>query len=450
MADDSVTPECAASAARDIVARLQEQGHVAYWAGGCVRDRLLDRTPTDYDIATDALPEDVIALFPGALEVGRAFGVLIVQHAGCDIEVATFREEGGYEDGRHPDVVTFSTEARDDAKRRDFTVNAMFYDPVSDTLHDFVGGQQDLADGIIRCVGVAADRFRDDHLRMLRAVRFATRFGFELHADTRDAIRRQASHITRISPERIREELTRILMEAQRAGDALALLDTLGLLEHILPEVSALKEQAQPPQYHPEGDVFTHVVLMLNTMAARSPTLIFAVLFHDIGKPATAEFRDGRIRFNGHAEIGADMAVDIMKRLRFSRQMIEDVKHCVQRHMRFIDVSNMRKSTLRRLIGADIFDAELELHRLDCLSSHGMLDNYHFLQQYRADMQAEPVLPKPWVNGRDILALGIPEGPAIGEWHRRAYDQQLEGSVDSREALLKWLEAELASDAEPH
>ena len=291
MADAPSTPLCITSAAHDVVARLQAHGHVAYWAGGCVRDRLLGRTPTDYDIATDALPENVIALFPGALEVGRAFGVLIVQHLGHDIEVATFRVEGGYEDGRHPDVVAFSKDARADAKRRDFTINAMFYDPVADALHDFVEGQQDLAKGVIRCVGVATERFHDDHLRMLRAVRFATRFEFQLHAETRAAIQQHAAHIARISPERVREELTRTLMEAQRPGDALALLDELGLLVHIVPEVCALKEQEQPPEFHPEGDVFTHVVMMLNAMQERSPTVIYAVLFHDIGKPATAEFR---------------------------------------------------------------------------------------------------------------------------------------------------------------
>ncbi len=435
-----------AKAARDVVARLQTQGHVTYWAGGCVRDRLLNLEPADYDIATAATPEEVISLFPGALEVGRAFGVLIVQQGGFDIEVATFREEGGYEDGRHPDFVSFSTDARDDALRRDFTINAMFYDPIADTLHDFVEGQQDVTRRLIRCVGRAADRFRDDHLRMMRAVRFATRFGFQLTAETRAAIQQHATHITRISPERIREELTRTMMEAQRAGDALALLDDLGLLGQILPEVSALKEQEQPPQFHPEGDVLTHVIMMLNTMEVRSPTVIYAVLFHDIAKPATAEFSKGRIRFNGHAELGADMAADIMKRLRFSRQMIEDVGNCVRRHMRFIDVPNMRRSTLRRMVGADIIDAELELHRLDCLSSHGMLDNYEFLQKYRADMAAEPVLPAPWVTGRDIMALGIPEGRAIGEWHRRAYDQQLEGNVDSREALLAWLKEALTNE----
>ena len=439
----TTTPE---SAARFVTERLQQNGHVATFAGGCVRDRLLAKQPTDFDIATDALPERVVELFPRALEVGKAFGVIIVQHDGHNIEVATFRLEGGYEDGRHPEHVSFSTNIEDDAHRRDFTINAMFYDPVADKVLDFVHGRDDLEKRIIRCVGKAEERFGDDHLRMLRAVRFASRFEFTLDAETHEAIQTHAAQIQRISPERIREELTRTFMQAQRAGDALTLLDDVGLLAHVLPEVAALKGTEQPPQYHPEGDVFKHVVLMLNTMDERTPELIYAVLFHDIGKPATAEFSDGRIRFNGHAELGETMAQTIMRRLRFSNQMIDDVAACVLRHMRFIDVQKMRKAKLRRMIGAPVFPTELELHRLDCLSSHGMLDNFDFLTTYRADMLAEPVLPKPWITGRDILGLDVKEGPDVGKWHRLAYDQQLDGVITSREALLSWLADAIATE----
>ncbi len=296
-------------------------------------------------------------------------------------------------------------------------------------------------------MGDPVRRFEDDHLRLLRAVRFATTLDFRLHPDTLAAVRHCAPALERISMERIRDEFTRTLLEAPKAGQALRLLDDLGLLEIFLPEVSALKHQEQPAEFHPEGDVFSHVVLMLDLMGEeRTPELVYSVLMHDIAKPATASLDGDRWRFNGHAELGADMAESILTRLRLPGRVIASAVHSTRNHMRFIDVQKMRTSTLRRMLGSGFFDNELALHRLDCLASHGMLDNFDFLTDYLARMRAEPVLPPPWVSGRDILALGIPEGPEVGRRHRQAYDAQLEGRVATREALLEWLRAEIDGD----
>ncbi len=425
-------------AATAVVQHLQHAGHTTYWAGGCVRDRLLGLAALDYDIATDALPDQVLKHFPGATAVGKSFGVVIVPWDTWTFEVATFRQDHDYRDGRHPSRITFVT-PEEDASRRDFTINAMFYDPINERLHDFVGGQDDIAARVVRCVGDANQRFKEDHLRILRAVRFATRFSFSLHADTEDAIRRHAQSVAAISVERIQTELTRTLMEAQHPGQAILIMEALGILNVILPEVSALRKQEQPPEYHPEGDVLIHTTMMLDAMQWRDPTLAYVALFHDLGKPVTATLDGERIRFNCHAERGAEIAETILKRYRFPTRFIADVTHCVRNHMHFIDAKHMRRSTLRRLMGAPTFLTELELQRLDCEASHGLLDIYDFLKAARAQMAAEPVLPPPWVNGRDILALGIAKGPAIGKWLRKAYDAQLEGGIESREDLLKWL-----------
>lgn len=425
-------------AALAVVRRLQNAGHTAYWAGGCVRDRLLNRIPRDYDIATDALPEKVMTLFPKACTVGKHFGVVIIPFEGFQIETATFRTDHGSIDGRHPESVTFST-APDDAARRDFTINAMFYDPIKDVVLDYAGGRNDLDHRLVRCVGDPSRRFAEDHLRMLRAVRFASTLDFHLDPATATAISLAASNLERISTERIRDEFTRTLMEAKRPGQALRLLDDLGLLPVFLPEVSALKKQDQPPQFHPEGDVFTHTALMLDAMEERSESLVYAILMHDIGKPATA-FHDGtRWRFHGHAEKGATMAQTILRRLRLPLRVIEDVTACVGRHMRFMDVQNMRRSTLRRLMGSSRFSLELELHRLDCLASNGLMDNYTFLVEARQAMREEPVLPPPWITGKDLIDLGMKPGKAIGKLLKAAYDHQLEGTMPDRETLLEWV-----------
>ncbi len=431
-------------AARRLVQTLQQNGHETYWAGGCVRDALLGRTPVDYDIATSALPETVVKIFPRSAEVGRSFGVVTVPFDGCIFEVATFRADHGSSDGRHPDAITFTT-AEEDAQRRDFTVNAMFFDPVNQSLHDFVGGQADLQAHRIRCVGSPEKRFREDHLRMLRAVRFAQRLAFDLDPHTAEAIRDQAPSLASISTERIRDEFTRTLLEAVHPGQALWMLENLGLLPVFLPEVSALKHQPQPPDFHPEGDVFTHTAIMLDDMQVRTPTILFAVLLHDIAKPATATYDGTRIRFHGHAALGADMARDILLRLRVPNRIIEEVCHCVRGHMRFMEVKKMRRSTLRKMLGHPQFEAELELHRLDCRACHGLLDNYTFARDAFESFSHEPVLPEPWIRGHDLIQLGVKPGPKLGKLLQRAYDLQLEGSIPNREKLLQFLRDKFVS-----
>jgi len=437
-----VQPVPQREAAVDIVVRLQQSGYIAYWAGGCVRDRLLGIEPIDYDIATNATPDQVQALFPAATAVGKSFGVVVAPWCGNTFEVATFRQDHAYRDGRRPSHVSFVT-PQEDATRRDFTINAMFYDPVADQLHDFVDGQRDIAGGVIRCVGDAGRRFAEDHLRMLRAARFAARFGFSIHPDTSRAICEQAPAVAAISPERIRDELTRILMESKKAGQALLLLETLELLGVILPEVAAMRGQEQPPQFHPEGDVLTHTAMMLDGMTYRDETLAYAALLHDVGKPPTASHDGTRIRFNCHAERGADIARDIMTRLRFPTRTTEAVTFCIRNHMRFSSVKEMKRSTLRRLVGAPTFPIELELHRLDCMASHGMLDLHAFLQTVQEEMAQEPILPEPWISGHDVLACGVSAGPEVGDWLRIAYDAQLEGLYTDREELLEWFRQQI-------
>lgn len=430
--------------AAEVCRTLQAAGYEALLAGGCVRDRLLGRDPKDYDVATSATPDQVEALFPCTVDVGRSFGVIRVLIQKQDIEVATFREDAMSSDGRHPDHVTFST-AEADAQRRDFTINGMFYDPERHQLIDYVHGQADAQAGILRAIGVAEDRFEEDYLRLLRAARFAATLTFIIDENTRSAIVKQSGHILAISPERIEHELTRILTEAPKAGQALNLLWDLALLPHVLPEVCDLAGQAQPPQFHPEGDVFKHTCLMLDAMDNASPTLAYAVLLHDIGKPATATTSlepDGteRIRFNGHDKRGAAMAEDILTRLRMPRRLIDDVVHCVANHMRFMHVKEMRRATLRRLMGAATFPVELELHRLDCLCSHGDTSNVAFLLAEMERFEAEPLLPNRWITGRDVMARGVPEGPSVGYWVQTCYDRQLEGESGSRADLLAWLD----------
>jgi poly(A) polymerase len=425
-------------AATNLAGILQDRGFETYWAGGCVRDQILGQQPCDYDIATAATPEQVLSIFPRANPVGKSFGVVIVAQDAFLFEVATFRIDRGYTDGRHPDSIEFAT-AEEDAQRRDFTINAMFLDPIRNKLHDFTGGQTDLQAGVIRCVGDPARRFQEDHLRMLRAVRFAHRLGFAIDPATAAAIQTHARHLSAISPERIRDEFTRILLESRHPGKAVWELDRLALLAQFLPEVSALQHQPQPPEFHPEGDVLTHTLMMLDDMQNRTPALAYAVLLHDIAKPATATYDGQRIRFHGHAELGTRMAEDILRRLRMPNALIEEVCVAVRGHMRFMEVRNMRKATLRKLIGGPYFPTEMELHRLDCLACHGMLDNYAFLQETVQTLQQEPALPDPWVRGQDLLALGIPAGPRIGKLLKKAYDQQLEGTINSRDDLLLWL-----------
>jgi poly(A) polymerase len=431
----------------EVVRRLQAAGHTAFWAGGCVRDLLLGRVPKDYDVATDAVPDRVMALFDRAVTVGKAFGVVLVPMGDHWYDVATFRQDHAYADGRHPTAVSFSDPATD-AQRRDFTINALFLDPVRGVVIDYVNGRDDLERRLVRTVGLAADRFREDHLRMLRAVRFAATLDFAMDPDTAAAIRATASRMAGVSAERIRDELSRIWTEAARAGEALRMLDETGLLEVVLPEVSAMKGVEQPPEFHPEGDVFTHTVLMLNTLHTSDVQLAWAALLHDVGKPPTAKLVDGRHRFERHATVGADMARDILGRLRFPNDAMDAITFMIGNHMRFVKTHEMRRATLRRLVGAPTFPAELELHRVDCASSHGDLENYRHLQGFLEQMRAEPVLPDPWVNGHDVIDLGIPAGPEVGYWRKKAYDAQLEGIVQSREELLVWLRDQMEKEGQ--
>jgi poly(A) polymerase len=428
--------------ALEIVRRLKAAGFISYWAGGCVRDLILGRAAKDFDIATNAVPDKVMELFPAAVAVGKSFGVVRVPVAGNWYEVATFRKDDVYTDGRHPTSITFS-DPETDAQRRDFTVNALFYDPLEQQVLDYVGGRGDIDRQLIRAVGVPADRFREDHLRMLRAARFAATLGFAIEPATANAIRATAVRIGLISAERIREELNRLLVESRQAGDAIILVKELGLLQMILPEVAVMQGVEQPPEYHPEGDVFQHTIIMLNQMHTDDYRLAWAVLLHDVGKPPTAQFKEGRWRFECHAKVGAEATKVILERLKFSCDDRDAITFMVGNHMRFIDVKSMRRATLRRLVGSPTFLSEMELHRLDCASSHGDLVNHEYLLEFRRQMDSEPVLPEPWVNGRDIIALGIPEGPEVGVWRKKAYDAQLEGTVADREALLAWLRREI-------
>ncbi len=432
--------------AREVVLALQNGGFTALYAGGCVRDMYRSVEPKDYDIATNALPDQVEKLFPQTIGVGKQFGVMIVRHGGHDFEVATFRKEEEYTDGRRPDRVAF-TDAQHDANRRDFTINAMFYDPVARQLHDYTGGRDDLNREILKCVGNPDKRFREDHLRMMRAVRFAGSLDFRIEQSTSDAIRKNAPLVSRISPERTGQELTRILLESKRAGQSIVRMQDLGLLEIVLPEVSATIGQEQPPKFHPEGDVFTHTVLMLDNMETSSPVLAYSVLLHDIGKPPTARHAPDRIRFDGHAGLGSEMARQIMNRLRFPSVMTDNVVRCIRDHMRFMDVPKMKKSTLRKLIGSPVYPEELELHRLDCMASHGDMTNYFFLKDFEKELRSEPSLPDPWITGHDIMQYGIPEGPEVGYWLNIAYDAQLEGRFSGRQELLEWLRQKITADA---
>ena len=446
MADFSIAEKEAH--AREIARVLRSAGHRALFAGGCVRDLLLGRTPKDFDITTSARPDEIIRLFPRTVETGKAFGVVQVVLAGHPTEVATFRRDIGSADGRRPDAIEFSTPEQD-AQRRDFTINGLFLDPDTGAVLDFVNGRQDLEHKLIRTIGQPQERFNEDYLRLLRAVRFAATLEFTIEPATFTALQELAPRITGISSERIQQELSRLLMEAPHAGQALRLLQASGLLAILLPEVAALEGQAQPPQFHPEGDVFEHTVLMLDAMSPeRDRTLAWAVLLHDIGKPPTAELThepDGseRIRFNFHDEAGARMAEAILRRLKMPADEIKAVAYCVKNHMRFKEARQMRRAKLRHFVGAPTFPVELALHRLDCLASHGDLGIFDFLVKFQDELKHEPVLPKPWITGDDLLTRGFKSGPELGRWHKRAYEMQLEGHYTSREELLAWLDREL-------
>ncbi len=401
--------------ARDVVARLRESGHIAYFAGGCVRDIVRGQIPKDFDIATDARPEVVQQLFSRTHAVGVHFGVILVLENNFQFEVATFRSDDAYIDGRHPSAVHFSS-PEEDAKRRDFTINGMFYDPVAEKVIDFVGGCADIAAKLLRAIGDPAQRFAEDHLRMLRAVRLATVLDYKIDKQTWDALLANAASINEISAERIRDELMRIFLSPSRTR-GWDLLDSSGLMRAILPEIEAMKGCKQPEQFHPEGDVFEHTRLMLQFLPEKvSVPLVFSVLLHDVAKPRTATVDEtGRIRFSGHDRIGAEMTEKIMRRLRFSGAEIDATVEMVRQHMVFKDVPKMREAKLKRFMARPTFDDELELHRVDCEGSHRMLDNYEFLLRKREEFASEPIIPPPLVRGDDLIALGLKPGPRFGE-----------------------------------
>ena len=435
-------------AACDIVARLREAGHVAYFAGGCVRDIARGQTPKDFDIATDAPPEIVQKLFARTYAVGAHFGVIVVLENKFQFEVATFRSDDAYVDGRRPVTVHFSS-PEEDAKRRDFTINGMFYDPVAEEVIDFVGGRADLDAKLVRAIGEPAQRFAEDRLRMLRAVRFATVLDFKIDQQTWEALLANAA-INEISAERIREELVRIFLSANRVR-GWDLLDSSGLLQAILPEVTAMKGCAQPEQFHPEGDVFEHTRLMLSLLPRQvSLPLVFSVLFHDVAKPVTAQVDEtGRIRFNAHDRIGAEMTEKIMERLRFSRDQIDATVEMVAQHMVFKDVPKMRIAKLKRFMARPTFADELELHRVDCQSSHRMLENYEFLLRKREEFANEPIIPPPLIRGDDLIALGLKPGPKFGEILEAVETRQLEGTLRNREEALDWVKREYLLGEKP-
>jgi len=428
--------------ARAIATKLREHNHIAFFAGGCVRDMVRKLPPKDIDIATDARPEEVQKLFPRTYAVGAHFGVIVVLENGFQFEVATFRSDDVYLDGRRPSEVHFSS-PEEDARRRDFTINGMFFDPAKNEVIDFVGGRDDLKAKLIRAIGDPAQRFAEDRLRMLRAIRFATVLEFQIESETWNALQQASASITEISAERIRDELVRIFLSPQRLR-GWDLLDRSGLLRAILPEIEPMKGCAQPPQFHPEGDVFQHTRLMLELLPENvSVPLVFSVILHDIAKPRTATVdADGRIRFNEHDRLGAEMTEQIMERLRFSRAEIDAAVEMVRQHMVFKDVPRMRVAKLKRFMARPTFEEELELHRVDCASSHAMLDNYEFLQRKKEEFANEPIIPPPLVTGNDLTALGMKPGPRFGEILEAVETRQLEGVFKTREEALDWVKRE--------
>jgi poly(A) polymerase len=431
--------------ARNIVARLREHDHIAYFAGGCVRDLVRGEIPKDFDIATDAKPEQVQRIFKRTYAVGAHFGVIVVLESDFQFEVATFRSDGIYIDGRRPVDVHFSS-AEEDAKRRDFTINGMFYDPVAEQVIDYVGGRADVQAKLVRAIGEPQQRFAEDRLRMLRAVRFATVLEYEIDEATWRALSAHASAIVEISAERMRDELIRIFLSPDRVR-GFDLLDRSGLLKAILPEMEPMKGCLQPEQFHPEGDVFQHTRLMLKLLPDEvSLPLVLSVLFHDVAKPITAATDEtGRIRFNAHDRIGAEMTEQIMERLRFSRAEINATVEMVRQHMVFKDVPRMRVAKLKRFMARPTFADELKLHRVDCESSHGMMENYEFLLRKQEEFANEPIIPPPLVRGDDLIAMGLKPGPKFGEILEAVETRQLEGALKDRKEALAWVKKEFGS-----
>jgi poly(A) polymerase len=456
-------------AALEIIKNLRAAGYAALLAGGCVRDLLLGREPVDYDVATDATPDVVLAMFPRTFAVGAHFGVVLVAttcggansaeattpaEERCVTEVATFRSDGAYSDGRHPDAVRYTQSAEEDVQRRDFTINGLLLDPirldgkgkgqlaaVREGLLDYVGGLADLDAGVIRAIGQPRRRFEEDQLRLLRAVRFAARFGFELEAQTKAAMQVLAPRIQAVSRERVRDELTKMLTEG-RARRAFELLDESGLLAEVLPEIARMKGVAQPPQYHPEGDVWMHTLMLLEQLPPGAPlTLAWGALLHDVGKPPTFRVAPDRIRFDGHVEVGVAMGAEICRRFRFSNEETQQILSLIENHMRFADAPKMKASTLKRFFRLRDFPEHLALHRMDCMAAHANLEIYDFVRDQFCAMPREAVRPTPLLTGRELIAAGYAPGPRFKPMLRAVEDAQLEGTIASAEEAMSLVRA---------
>jgi poly(A) polymerase len=462
-------------AALQVVRELRSASFEAYLAGGCVRDLLLGREPKDYDVATSATPDAVLSLFKRTFAVGAHFGVVLVadsdEEGYVTTEVATFRSDGAYSDGRHPDAVRYTKSAEEDVRRRDFSINGLLLDPFPQGLKpdsfkeldvraeartlqaepltfqfqnelrpaviDYVGGVADLDAGLVRAIGRPEARFEEDRLRMLRGVRFAARFGFELEPKTAEAMRQLAARIHAVSRERVRDELTKMLTEG-RARRAFELLDETGLLKEVLPEVSRMKGVEQPPQFHPEGDVWTHTLMLLKQLEPECPlTLAWGALLHDVGKPPTFRRAPDRIRFDGHVDVGVAMAAEICRRFRFSNDETTQILSLIENHMRFADAERMKASTLKRFFRLTEFDQHLALHRMDCLAGSGNLDHWEFVRERYLAMPEETVRPRPLITGRELIAAGYAPGAGFKGMLRAVEDAQLEGTIGTAEEALQ-------------
>jgi len=424
--------------ATELVQKLVDAGHVALFAGGCVRDVLLNLEPGDYDIATSARPEQVESIFERTIPVGRRFGILIVNYRGHSFEVATFRSDGDYLDGRHPETVTFA-DAHADSDRRDFTINSMFEDPLTDEIIDYNNGKRDLEAGLVRAVGDPVKRFSEDRLRMLRAVRFAARLGFEIDPATMQAARDHADTLELVSAERIADELVRVLTEGS-ARRGFELMDEAGLLEIVLPEITAMKGVEQDSDFHPEGDVYVHTLACIEQLEAGcTATLALGLLLHDVAKPPCHVIRDGRHTFHGHTRDGSRMAESICRRLRMSNATIERVSFLVDQHLRHCSARDMKQSTLKRFLGQDGIEELLEVVRMDGTSSSSDLGDYQFCSDSLRDMPEEVIKPTPLVTGHDLVEMGMKPGPRFKELLATVEDAQLEGRLETREQALELL-----------
>jgi poly(A) polymerase len=422
--------------AKYLVAQLRNSGHRAFFVGGCTRDMLMNISPKEYDITTSATPDEVSRIFSHTIPVGVSFGVILVLVGHYRFEVATFRKDESYSDGRHPDSVTYSSDEEEDVLRRDFTINGMLYDPIEEVAIDYVGGTDDIGYGIIRTIGVPYERFNEDKLRLMRAVRFASRYGFTLEEKTYKALVELAQGISQVSSERIRDELVKIITQ-RNPGAGLGMLRECGLLRHMLPEVELMYGVEQPPEFHPEGDVFTHTCLVLDriyeiTGGIVPPELAMAGLLHDVGKPPTFSVSD-RIRFNGHDKLGADMSVGICRRLKFSNKQIEVVYELIRDHLKFKDVFHMKKSTLKRFIGSPNFEEHMILHLADCLASHGSTEAYDFIMDKLEEFKNEEIKPEPLLGGKELIEMGYTPGPLFSEILNFVEEAQLEGDIKNTE-----------------